>query len=242
MSFPERPPNPLDVHREQGPARDPVSGEVWQPIGHAPATSKGTLARIFGPLVVIGAFLLKFAGALKFLGIFISVGGYALIGGWKWAIGLVGLIAIHEAGHYIEAKRQGLNPSLPVFVPFLGAYVALKNQRFDPWRNALVSLAGPVVGGLGALGVFIAGEATDSYTLISLGYTGFLLNLFNLIPIGFFDGGHILRAWQVLRRGGGAPTAARARSLGVAVAVLAVATAVALALGMWAAHVPQNRL
>ena len=115
------------------------------------------LKRLFGPLVVGGGLLLKFAGALKFLSIFIAVGGYALLGGWQWAVGLVGLILIHEIGHYVEARRQGLAPSLPVFVPFLGAYVALKNVPFNPWRNALVSLAGPVVGGLGALGVLVAG-------------------------------------------------------------------------------------
>ncbi len=238
-------PGQLDPYRrEDEPVRDPISGEVWEPLRHQGEhkPSASTLSKIFGPLLIGGAFLLKFAGALKFLGIFISVGGYALIWGWQWGVGLVALIAIHEAGHYVEAKRQGLKPSLPVFVPFLGAYVALKDQPFDPWRNALVSLAGPVVGGLGALGVFIAGQATDSRLLLSLAYTGFLLNLFNLIPIGFFDGGHILRAWQVLRRGAGAPTRDRARTRGIAVAGLAIATALALALGMWAAHVPQTRL
>ena len=101
------------------------------------------------------------------------------------------LIAVHELGHYIEATRQGLQPSLPVFIPFLGAYVAMKNAPFDPWRNLLVSAAGPFLGGIGALGVWVAGEATDSRLLVALAYTGFLLNLFNLIPVRPLDGGFI---------------------------------------------------
>ena len=73
---------------------------------------------------------------------FLSVGAYALIWGWRFAVGFVLLILVHEAGHYLEARRQGLHPSLPVFVPFLGAYVAIKDSPFDPWRNFLVSIAG----------------------------------------------------------------------------------------------------
>ena len=103
-------------------------------------------------------------------------------------------------------------------------------------------MAGPVVGGLGALGVLLVGEAIDSRMLRALAYTGFLLNLFNLIPIGFLDGGQTMRAWNVLRRGGGRSRPEDARRLGNALAVLAVGTAVALALGMWVAHVPQDRL
>ena len=146
---------------------------------------------------------LKLAGSLKFLGIFVAVGGYALIWGWRFAVGFVLLILVHELGHYVEAQRQGLNPQLPVFIPFLGAYVALRNQPFDPWRNALVSIAGPVAGGVAALACLVYGNATDSDLLRALAYVGFLLNLFNLIPIGILDGGHILRSWRVLRAGGG---------------------------------------
>ena len=164
----------------------------------------GLIGRILAPLLVIGGVLLKVAGSLKFLGIFVAVGGYALIWGWRFGVGFVLLILVHELGHYVEAQRQGLNPQLPVFIPFLGAYVALRNQPFDPWRNALVSVAGPVAGGLGALACLVYGTAIDSDLLRALAYVGFFLNLINLIPIAFLDGGHILRAWRVLRAGGGA--------------------------------------
>jgi Zn-dependent protease len=207
-----------------------------------PPRRRGLLARVLAPLILLGGLLLKFGGALKFLAIFASVGGYALIWGWPFAVGFTALILVHELGHYIEAKRLGFNPSLPVFIPFLGAYVALKDAPFDPWRNARVTLAGPVLGGVGALGVLAAGVALDSRLLQALAYTGFFLNLINLIPVGILDGGRLLESWRVLRAGGGAASFARARVLSWQLAVLSIGTAVALAAGMVAAHVPQDRL
>ena len=176
----------------------PVAEQSRQPA----ARRGGILSRIFAPLLVIGGVLLKVAGSLKFLGVFLAVGGYALIWGWPFGLGFVLLILVHELGHYVEAKRQGLNPQIPVFIPFIGAYVALRNQPFDPWGNALVSVAGPVAGGLGALFCLIYGTVIDSDLLRALAYAGFFLNLINLVPIAFLDGGHILRAWRVLRAGG----------------------------------------
>jgi Zn-dependent protease len=200
------------------------------------------LKRLAAPLVLLGALLVKFAGSLKFLGIFVSVGGYALIWGWAFAVGFVALILVHEVGHYVEAKRQGLSPSLPVFIPFLGAYVAIKDAPFDPWRNALVSLAGPVAGGLGALATLFVGESLDSRLLIALAYTGFFLNLINLVPIGILDGGFVLRSLRILRRGGGDVSVERARRRGRIVAAAYGLLIAALALGMLVAHVPQDRL
>ena len=217
-----------------------VSSEL--PDQPEPRRQRQTLGRLLAPLAVAGAVLLKVAGSLKFLGIFVAVGGYALIWGWRFGVGFVLLILVHELGHYIEARRQGLNPQLPVFIPFLGAYVALRNQPFDPWRNALVSVAGPVAGGIGALACLVYGNAVDSDLLRALAYAGFFLNLVNLIPIGILDGGHILRSWRVLRAGGGRASPAEARRLAGVVAVYSFAVAAGLALGMVAAHVPQNRL
>jgi membrane-associated protease RseP (regulator of RpoE activity) len=88
----------------------------------------------------------------------------------------------------------------------------------------------------------VYGRATGSDLLLALAYAGFFLNLVNLAPIGFLDGGHILRAWRVLRHGGGRARPGEARRLGGIVATYSVATAAALALGMVVAHIPQNRL
>jgi Zn-dependent protease len=223
-------------------APEPITAPEPATLPTESSARRGLLARLLAPLVAVGGLLVKFGGSLKFLGIFVSVGGYALIWGWPFAIGLVLLILVHELGHYLEAKRQGLKVSLPVFIPFIGAYVALRDVPFDPWRNAKVSLAGPVVGGVGSLVVLGAGEAADSRLLLALAYTGFFLNLVNLVPIGILDGGRLFQSWRVLKAGAGAPTPARAHALAWRVAFLSLATAAALAAGMVAAHVPQDRL
>ena len=204
---------------------------------------RSLLGRIAATLAVAaGAFLTFGVFGLKFFGIFLAVGGYALIWGWRFGIGIVLLILVHELGHYVEAKRAGLDPQLPVFIPFLGAYVALRNMRFDPWVNARVSIAGPIAGGIGAAACLAAANAYDSDLLRALAYAGFLLNLINLAPIGILDGGHVLRSWRVLRAGGGAASPARARQRATIVALVSLATAAALVVGMVVAHVPQDRL
>lgn len=222
---------------------DPYSGRDAEAEAEARRQRRGLIARLVAPLVLLVGLAIKFGGfSIKFFGIFLSVAGYALIWGWRFAVGLVLLILVHELGHYVEAKRLGLDPALPVFVPFLGAYVALRNAPFDPWRNARVSLAGPIVGGAGAVALLLVGEARDDGFLLALAYTGFFLNLINLVPFGPLDGGHVLRAWQVLKRGGGRPNPAAARRLGRVVAVAAILTAALLAAGMVVAHIPQDRV
>ena len=228
-----------------------MSDDYFPPPSHHPSPTpeeprtrprRHGWSRLLAPILVAGTVLLKIAGSLKFLGIFLALGGYALIWGWRFALGFVLLILVHELGHYIEARRQGLKPQLPVFIPFFGAYVALRDVPFDPWRNALISAAGPFAGGIGALACLLYGNAVDSDLLRALAYAGFLLNLFNMIPIGFLDGGHILRAFRVLRAGGGRASPADARRLSGVVAAYSIALAAALAVGMISSHVPQNRL
>ena len=211
-------------YREYDPIRPP--GFDW----------RSALRRIFAPIAVVVALLVKFGVAgLKFGSIFIAVGGYALLWGWRFAVGFVLLILAHELGHYVEAKRRGLDPALPVFIPFLGAYVAIKDARMGPWPHAMISLAGPFAGGIAAAGVWAAGDAMDSDLLRALAYTGFLLNLFNLIPIGFLDGGQLMRSYGYLRQGG-------ARGRAYALAGLYLAVALLLVAGMFGAHVAQDRL
>ena len=226
-----------DPYSFEEPERD------YEPIQPRGFDWRRFLRMVWAPIAVVRGLAIKFgAFASQFFGIFMSVAAYALIWGWPFGIGFVLLILVHELGHYVEARRQGLHPSLPVFVPFIGAYVALKDAPFDPWRNLLVAAAGPIAGGLAALGVYLAGLQADSGLLQALGYTGFFLNLLNLIPIRPFDGGLIWQSLQVLRRGGGAPTAAAARARALVGGALYAALIVALVIGMFAAHVPQDRL
>jgi len=213
-----------------GPLRD---YEPIQPRG----TDWRRLARIvLAPIAAIVALALKFGVAFAKLGsIFVALAGYALIWGWRFAIGFVLLILVHELGHFLEARRLGLRPSLPVFIPFLGAYVAIKDARLNPWQHARIALAGPVAGALAAVAFLVAADVTGSRLLSALAYSGFLLNLFNLIPIGFLDGGQIARSYRYLRLGGAPRRAYVLASVAVAVAFL-------LVLGMAATHVGQDRL
>src|SRR5919108_842292 len=161
---------------------------------------RGIFRRIWAPIAVALGLAVKFgAFLLKFFGIFISVGGYALLWGWRFAVGFVLLILVHEFGHYLEARRQGLHPALPVFVPFMGAYVAIKDSVFDPVRNTFVALAGPLAGGIASLATWGLAESYDSDLLRALAYTGFLLNLINMAPVWILDGGVAWRSYRWLR-------------------------------------------
>ncbi len=194
-----------------------------------------TFERLVGLAVVVGGTALKWGFVfVKFFGFFISVAAYTLwFGSWTFALGFVLLILVHELGHAAEARRQGLHVSAPTFIPFLGAYVTIRHAGLSPWRNALVSLAGPLAGGIAAAAVWAAGAARGSAMLEVLANIGFLLNAFNLLPIGFLDGGAVWRsmveAWRmpVIRFEGAvpvqafAPDRARALLIGTLYAVLA---------------------
>src|SRR4051812_39701283 len=175
----------------------------YDPIHPRGTDWRGFFRRISAPIGAAILLIAKFGfAAVKFGSIFIAVGGYALIWGWRFAVGFVLLILVHELGHFVEARRRGFNAAWPVFIPFLGAYVAIRDARMNPWQSAWISLAGPITGGLGAAICWVYGEQRDSALLQALGYVGFLLNLFNLIPIGILDGGSVWRSIRTMRLGG----------------------------------------
>jgi len=152
------------------------------------------LALIFGKL----KFLLVFLKFGKFFGtalsMLITIGLYASAFGWRYGVGFVLLIFIHEMGHYITAKKIGLNVSAPVFIPFVGAFIAMKDQPVNAVDEAKVGLGGPVLGSLAALFCLLVGlEYNDGFS-IALAYSGFLINIFNLIPVSPLDGGRIVAA------------------------------------------------
>ncbi|SPE23546.1 conserved membrane hypothetical protein [Burkholderiales bacterium] len=121
----------------------------------------------------------------------LSVLVFALVfGAWN-ALGFVLMLLCHELGHYLAARRRGLDVGLPMFIPFVGAWVQLKGRPHDAETEAYVGLGGPLLGTVAAVLVFYLGLHRDSALLVSIAYYGFYLNLFNLIPIPPFDGGHI---------------------------------------------------
>ena len=121
----------------------------------------------------------------------LSVFAYAWIYGLPYAIGFVLLILLHEMGHYVAARQCGLNVGAPTFIPFVGAWIALKDLPHDAETEAYIGIAGPVVGSVAALGCYFLAQSYDSRLLLALSYSGFFLNLFNLIPLSPFDGGRI---------------------------------------------------
>jgi Zn-dependent protease len=121
----------------------------------------------------------------------ISVFAYSLLFGWWYAVGFVVLIFIHEMGHFIAARWRGLDVGAPTFIPFVGAWVELKTLPHDAETEAYVGMAGPVAGTAGALLCWWLARQFDNTLLLALAYSGFFLNLFNLIPLSPFDGGRI---------------------------------------------------
>ena len=173
-----------------------------QPVRHEPRFP--ILRKLWVPVALLIGLLVKFKAVffavwkLKVVStsatMLVSVAAYALLWGWRFAVGFVVLIFIHEMGHVFEARRQGLPVSAPMFIPFLGALITLKQMPPNAWKEAQIALAGPIVGTLGAAGFWIAGEALDSELLVALAFVGFLLNLFNLLPIVPLDGGRAVAA------------------------------------------------
>ena len=161
--------------------------------------------RSFGPLIVVGALLLKFGKAAlllltkaKFLttslSMLVSVAAYALIWGWKFGVGFVALLFVHEMGHYIQLRREGVKPSGMLFIPFLGAAVGTRSLGGSALAEARVGLAGPILGSLACLVPAAIWLATGEEFWQALAFTGFLLNLFNLIPLVPLDGGRAMAA------------------------------------------------
>jgi Zn-dependent protease len=122
----------------------------------------------------------------------ISIAVYAQLFGWKYAVGFVLLLLCHEMGHYIAARQRGLEVGLPTFIPFVGAWISLKNQSLNAETTAFVGLAGPLLGSTGALLVYLVALQYQSHWLLAVAYAGFVLNLFNLIPVVPLDGGHVV--------------------------------------------------
>ena len=121
----------------------------------------------------------------------VSVVMYAFVYGWQYAVGFVGRIFVHEMGHYLAAKQKGLDVGVPVFIPFVGAWIALKEMPHDAEMEAYIGLGGPLIGSIGALACYFAAREWNSMLLLAISYSGFFLNLFNLIPVPPLDGGRI---------------------------------------------------
>ena len=164
--------------------------------------------KLFAPLGAAALLVVKFAAKLKALllllpkikvfstsgTMLVSIAAYSLIWGWKFAIGFVALLFVHEMGHVIQLRREGIEASAPMFIPFLGAVVWAKSLGDNAAAEARVGLAGPVLGSLGAAALIPVADATGNDLFTALAFTGFFLNLFNLLPVVPLDGGRAMAA------------------------------------------------
>lgn len=166
-----------------------------RPHGHAGRNA------LWGSLAAGVVFLLTKLKLLALLGgvlklktlatMFLSIAVYAVEWGWAFAAGFVLLILIHETGHAIQLHREGIPASAPVFIPFIGAAIAMRGRPRDAYVEAKVAIAGPLAGSLAAWATLAAGLQLGQPLLVALGHAAVFLNLFNLVPVSPLDGGRI---------------------------------------------------
>src|SRR5436190_16133825 len=190
------------------PDPEPEPEYQYEPPQSPIREEKGLFKRIGGGIVALGLILAKLGAKLKFLllllpkmkilttagTMLVSVAAYALLWGWQFGIGFVLLLLVHEMGHAIQLRREGVESGWPVFIPFLGAYIGMKEMPKDAAAEARVGLAGPVLGSIGCLVPLALYAATGNNLFRALAFIGFFLNLFNLLPIVPLDGGRAMAA------------------------------------------------
>ena len=189
---------------------------LWRPAEPDPTyeppspikEDRGLFKRVGAGIAALAALIAKAGSSLKFLllllpkaklfttagTMLVSVGAYALLWGWQFGLGFVLLLLVHETGHAIQLRREGMKATAPVFIPFLGAYIGMKEMPKNAAVEARVGLAGPVLGSIGCLVPLALYAATGNNLFRALAFIGFFLNLFNLLPIVPLDGGRAMAA------------------------------------------------
>jgi Zn-dependent protease len=183
---------------------------AYYPPGYKPEPTEppSLWKRLLGGLAAAGILVVKFAAKLKGLlillpklkilttsgSMLVSIGAYSLIWGLPFAVGFVLLLLVHEMGHVIQLRREGVKASAPMFIPFLGAVISAKELGRDATAEARVGLAGPILGSVGALATLGLYWATGNELFKALAFFGFFLNLFNLLPVLPLDGGRAMAA------------------------------------------------
>jgi len=176
------------------PASDPFGRDQRPWWRRAGAGVLAALAFVLAKLKTLLLLLPKLKVLTTSGSMLVSIAAYSLIWGWRFAIGFVVLLFVHEMGHVIQLRREGVQASAPVFIPFLGAAVWAKSLGGNALAEARVGLAGPVLGTIGAALCIPIAIVTGSDMWRALAFTGFFLNLFNLLPVVPLDGGRAFAA------------------------------------------------
>jgi Zn-dependent protease len=187
-------PVPLTSPDRESPFGDDPKRTLRKRAGSALAGTAAVAAK-FGTALKAGLVALPNLKLLTTAGTaMVSVAAYSLLWGWEFAVGFVVLLFVHEMGHVVALRREGIHASSPMFIPFLGAVIAARSLGDNALAEARVGLAGPVLGSIGAAACLAVGEAANSNFFRALAYVGFFLNLFNLIPMLPLDGGRAMAA------------------------------------------------
>ena len=157
-------------------------------LGGLAAAAAATFA--YGKYALLILFKIPFATTL--VSLLVSFGAYAVIYGPWFAVSLVTMILVHEMGHVVEIRRQGMQATAPIFIPFLGAAIFQRSHPTDALKQAQIGIAGPIAGTLGATAAFALYAATQNEVFLLAAWLGFFLNLFNLVPVWQLDGSWIL--------------------------------------------------
>jgi Zn-dependent protease len=188
------------------PAQLSVRTPQTEPPTPPPAERpRGQQRRRLAPiLAAIVAFIAKFKTLILVLPkaklfttagtMLVSIAAYSFVFGWWFAVGFVALLFVHEMGHVIQLRREGIKASAPMFVPFLGAVISARSLGDNALAEARVGLAGPILGSIGSAACVVIWHATGADIWRALAFTGFFLNLFNLLPVVPLDGGRAMAA------------------------------------------------
>ena len=123
---------------------------------------------------------------------FVSVG--ATQWSWDYVAIIVGVLFVHELGHYATMRLFNYQNLKMFFIPFFGAAVSGRNFNVKGWQKALVSLMGPMPGILIGTGLAIIGGLADHPLVSRIGFITVLINGINLLPVLPLDGGWYLNA------------------------------------------------
>ncbi len=210
-------PEPTGSERPSSPSPSPLlydptgyhsSGLEYEPLTTPEDHDRPRQSFVKRRLAPIGAAIVAFLAKIKTIllllpklklftaagSMLVSIVAYTTIWGLDFAIGFVILLLVHEMGHVIALRREGIKASAPMFIPFLGAVISARSLGDDALAEARVGLAGPILGSIGAAVCLLIWHATGHDYWRALAFTGFFLNLFNLLPVVPLDGGRAMAA------------------------------------------------
>lgn len=195
MQDPNQLPPPPPVY--QGSADIPAQSPYhYSPAPRANRNTAGWLTGLGAAVIAFfkygGLLLLKIPALGTAVSVLISFAAYAWIRGPWFAAALIVMIFVHEMGHVIEIRRQGMAATAPIFIPFLGAAIFQREHPTTALKQAQIGIAGPIAGTIGATVAYVFYLVNGWDVLLLAATIGFFLNLLNLIPVWQLDGAWIL--------------------------------------------------